>query len=320
MSEKTKYTVLLTNDILAEQAQRLRQHANVIVAPQTDPDTLRRLVVDADALIVRAKLPDDIFDHQTRLKGVVRHGVGLDMIPMENACANKIPVANIPGCNTSSVVEYCIAAMLHVRRQLNMQRIDNGGSDWQPKRALADQMGELGGLTLGIVGVGAIGSALAKVATALGMKVIGLSRRRESLPDGVEYADKKALFSHADIVVLSCPLNADTIGLADTAEFNSMETSGIVINVSRGPVINTAALLDALRDGKIAAAVLDVHDVQPVKSGMYPAEQKNLYLTPHIAGITTASMKRMSQGSVDEVLRLLQGHRFANLVNPEIYN
>jgi len=140
------------------------------------------------------------------------------------------------------------------------------------------------------------------------------------LPDGVEYADKKALFSHADIVVLSCPLNADTIGLADTAEFNSMETSGIVINVSRGPVINTAALLDALRDGKIAAAVLDVHDVQPVKSGMYPAEQKNLYLTPHIAGITTASMKRMSQGSVDEVLRLLQGHRFANLVNPEIYN
>ncbi|MGO1768224.1 MAG: NAD(P)-dependent oxidoreductase [Advenella sp.] len=319
MSEN-KYTVLLTNDILAEEAQRLQQHANVIVAPQTDPDTLRRLVVDADALIVRAKLPDDIFDHQTRLKGVVRHGVGLDMIPMESASANKIPVANIPGCNTSSVVEYCIAAMLLVRRQVDIQRIDSSGSDWHSRRALGDQMGELGGLTLGIVGVGAIGGALAKVAAALGMKVIGLSRRRESLPEGVEYADKKALFSQADIVVLSCPLNADTIGLADTAAFNSMKTSAIIINVSRGPVINTTALIDALREGRIAAAVLDVHDVQPVKPGMYPAEQKNLYLTPHIAGMTTASMKRMSQGSVDEVLRLLQGHRFANLVNPEIYD
>ncbi len=319
MSEN-KYTVLLTNDILAEEVQRLQQHANVIVAPQTDPDTLRRLVVNADALIVRAKLPDDIFDHQTRLKGVVRHGVGLDMIPMESASANKIPVANIPGCNTSSVVEYCIAAMLLVRRQVDMQRIDSSGSDWHSRRALGDQMGELGGLTLGIVGVGAIGGALAKVAAALGMKVIGLSRRRESLPEGVEYADKKALFSQADIVVLSCPLNADTIGLADRAAFNSMKTSAIIINVSRGPVIDTTALIDALREGRIAAAVLDVHDVQPVKPGMYPAEQKNLYLTPHIAGMTTASMKRMSQGSVDEVLRLLQGHRFANLVNPEIYD
>ncbi|HLU01716.1 MAG TPA: NAD(P)-dependent oxidoreductase [Advenella sp.] len=319
MAEHT-YTVLLTNDILAEEADRLRLHANVIVAPQADPGTLRRLVADADALIVRAKLPDDIFDYQTRLKGVVRHGVGLDMIPMKNASARKIPVANIPGCNTRSVVEYCVAAMLLVRRRIDTQRIENGGSDWQSRRELADQMGELGGLTLGIVGVGAIGGALANVATALGMKVIGLSRRRESLPDGVAYADKQALFSQADIVVLSCPLNADTIGLVDTAELNAMKTSGILINVSRGPVINTAALMNALDHGKIAAAVLDVHDVQPVKPGMYPAEQKNLYLTPHIAGITTASMKRMSQGAVDEVLRLLHGQRFANLVNPEIYD
>jgi len=319
MAEHT-YTVLLTNDILAEEADRLRLHANVIVAPQADPGTLRRLVADADALIVRAKLPDDIFDYQTRLKGVVRHGVGLDMIPMKNASARKIPVANIPGCNTRSVVEYCVAAMLLVRRRIDTQRIENGGSDWQSRRELADQMGELGGLTLGIVGVGAIGGALANVATALGMKVIGLSRRRESLPDGVAYADKQALFSQADIVVLSCPLNADTIGLVDTAELNAMKTSGILINVSRGPVINTAALMNALDHGNIAAAVLDVHDVQPVKPGMYPAEQKNLYLTPHIAGITTASMKRMSQGAVDEVLRLLHGQRFANLVNPEIYD
>lgn len=316
----SKPTVLLTNDILADQAARLQLHANVIVAPATDPDTLRRLIVDADALIVRARLPDDIFDHASKLKGVVRHGVGLDMIPMASATARKIPVANIPGCNTASVVEYCVATMLLVRRQIDRQCIDHDGSDWPEKRQLADQMSELGGRTLGIVGVGAIGSALARVATALGMKVIGLSRRREGLPAEVTYADKKTLFSEADVVVLSCPLNADTTGLVGRPEFDSMKASSILINVSRGPVIQTAALLDALRHEKIAAAILDVHDTQPVPAGMYPPGLRNLYLTPHVAGITTGSMRRMSQGAVDEVLRLLQGKRFANVVNPEIYN
>lgn len=316
----SKPTVLLTNDILADEAARLKLHANVIVAAATDPDTLRRLVVDADALIVRARLPDDIFDHARKLKGVVRHGVGLDMIPVASATARKIPVANIPGCNTASVVEYCVATMLLVRRQVDQQCIDHDGSDWQEKRRLADQMSELGGQTLGIVGVGAIGGALARVATALGMKVIGLSRRREGLPAGVTYADKKTLFSEADVIVLSCPLNADTTGLVGQSEFDRMKPSSIIINVSRGPVIQTAAMLNALRHKKIAAVILDVHDIQPVQAGMYPPALRNLYLTPHIAGITTGSMRRMSQGAVDEVLRLLQGEQFANLVNPEIYN
>ena len=316
----SKPTVLLTNDILADEDARLQLNANVIVAPATDPDTLRRLVVDADALIVRARLPDDIFDHARKLKGVVRHGVGLDMIPMASATAKKIPVANIPGCNTASVVEYCVATMLLVRRQVDQQCIDHDGSDWPEKRRLADQMSELGGQTLGIVGVGAIGGALARVATALGMKVIGLSRRREGLPAGVTYADKKTLFSEADVIVLSCPLNADTTGLVGQPEFDCMKPSSIIINVSRGPVIQTAAMLNALRHKKIAAVILDVHDIQPVQAGMYPPGLHNLYLTPHIAGITTGSMRRMSQGAVDEVLRLLHGEQFTNLVNPEIYN
>jgi D-3-phosphoglycerate dehydrogenase len=98
-----------------------------------------------------------------------------------------------------------------------------------------------------------------------------------------------------------------------------MKSSALLINVSRGPVVDTAALIAALQAGSIGGAALDVHDTQPIPDGLYPAGMDRLILTPHVAGITESSMTNMSRGTVDEVLRLLQGQRFANLVNPEIF-
>lgn len=312
--------VLLTNPILPSEMARLCARANVVTAPDAQPDTLRSLVRQADYLIVRAKLPDDIFDHAERLKGVVRHGVGLDMIPMDQAVARKIPVANMPGSNTASVVEYCLNAMLTLLRPLHRLTIGHDGVDWASKRPIADGVSELNGLTLGIVGVGAIGGALARVADALGMKVLGLNRNPAALPEWVQFADKQTLFSNADMVVLSCPLTPETRGLVDAATLARMRPSASIVNVSRGPVIDTPALLDALRNGTLRAAVLDVHDVQPVPPDLYRAGAGSLMLTPHVAGITASSMARMSKGSVDEVLRAIDGNRFLNLVNPEIYH
>lgn len=319
MADKT-YKVLLTNSILRQEHERLARHAEVIVAPRTDGDTLRALIADVDGLIVRAKLPDDIFDYQTRLKGVVRHGVGLDMIPMGEASRKKIPVANIPGSNTASVVEYCLNAMFYLRRNLARLDLDKNKLDWDATRTPANGMSELAGQTLGIVGVGAIGGALATVAVALGMRVIGLARRKESLPSYVEFCDKRQLFSQADIVVLSCPLTPQTQGLVDAQTLAFMKSSSLLINVSRGPVVHTQALVQALLDKKLGGAALDVHDVQPIPAGLYPDELDNLLLTPHVAGITESSMARMSIGSVDEIVRALQGRRFANLVNPDVYS
>src|SRR5690606_29970850 len=160
----TRPKILLTNPMQAEQQARLADQAEIVVAPNTDADTLRRMIVDVDVLVVRARLPDDIFEHQTRLKGVVRHGVGLDMIPMEQATAHKIPVANMPGSNTASVVEYCINAMFRAYRNLNALALRDPVADWALQRPHADGMRELNGQTLGIVGVGTIGGALARVA------------------------------------------------------------------------------------------------------------------------------------------------------------
>lgn len=311
--------VLLTNPILKEEHERLAQYAEVVIASSTDDDTLRALVGDADGLIVRAKLPDDIFDHQTRLKGVVRHGVGLDMIPMEQATKKKLPVANVPGSNTASVVEYCLNAMFRLRRDMGRLALDKQALDWDAVRPRANDTSELAGQTLGIVGVGAIGSALAKVANALGMRVVGYTRSKQNLPEYVEYHDKDRLFSSADIVVLSCPLTPETRHLVDAAALALMKPTAMLINVSRGPVIETRALVQALLENRLGGAVLDVHDNQPITPGMYPATLGNLVLTPHIAGITRSSMARMSTGAVDEMIRILQGQVPVNLVNPEIY-
>jgi len=309
---------LLTNPIHPDIEPALAAQVDLVVAPDTSADTLRRYVGDVHGLVVRAQLPADIFDHAPHLRAVVRHGVGLDMIPMDAANQHRIPVANVPGSNTSAVVEYCVAAMLNLRRPLAAidARLRHAG--WSAARPLADHTAELDGMTCGIVGVGAIGSRLAQTAAGLGMSVLGLTRRPESLPPGVRPATREALFANADIIVLCCPLTDETRGLANADMINSMKPGAILINVSRGPVVQTAALLDALRRGHLGGAALDVHDIQPLPADSPALDAPNLLLTPHIAGITDSSMRRMSEGAVANLLALLRGDAAPNIVNPHV--
>ena len=314
-----KPRVLLTNPMHPAVQPVLAQHCELVLAPDTSAATLTRLIADADALIVRAQLPPTLFDHATRLRAVVRHGVGLDMIPVEAATAKGIPVANLPGSNTQAVVEYCLAAMLQLRRGLATMDARLRSDGWAVSRPLADGGTELGGSTLGIVGVGAIGGRLAAIARAMGMRVLGLTRRPDSLPPGVEAADKATLFAQSDVVVLACPLNDQTRGLVDAATLATMKRDALLVNVSRGPVVDTQALLAALRGGRLGGAALDVHDKQPL-TGSEPAfDAPNLLLTPHVAGITDTSMRAMSEGTVATVLALLNGERPSNVVNPQVF-
>jgi D-3-phosphoglycerate dehydrogenase len=311
--------VLLTDALHPAVHPRLVAEAEAIVAPDAGAATLARLIAGADALIVRNKLPPDLFDHAPRLRAVVRHGVGLDLIPVEAATARGIPVANLPGSNTTAVVEYCIAALLTLRRGLATidRRLREQG--WAAARPLADQGLELRGSVLGIVGVGAIGSRVATVAQAMGMRVLGLTRRPDALPPGIEAADKARLFAEADAVVLSCPLNEATRGLLDAATLATMRPHAVVVNVSRGPVVETAALLAALRAGRLGGAALDVHDRQPLGRDEPVFDAPKLLLTPHVAAITATSLRAMSEGAVDTTLALLRGERPPNVVNPEVF-
>ena len=315
----TKPVVLLTNPIHPDLRPELERHCEVRLAPDTRPETLMQWAAEAEGLMVRAQLPPQIFDAAPRLRAVVRHGVGLDMIPVDAATARGIPVANLPGSNTTAVVEYCLAAMLHLRRGLATIDGRLRSEGWARSRPLADGSTELGGSTCGIVGVGAIGGRVAQVAAALGMRVLGLTRRPESLPPGVEAADKQRLFSQADVVVLCCPLNEQTRGLVDAATLRQMKSHAILINVARGPVIETDAVLEALRAGRLGGAAMDVHDKQPLTGEEAAFQAPNLLLTPHVAGITDTSMRAMSEGAIATMLALLRGERPANVVNPQVF-
>ncbi len=317
MSAKPR--VLLTNPIHPKLQPVLAQHCEVVLAPDPRPETLARLVTDAEGLVVRAQLPATLFDHAPRMRAVVRHGVGLDMIPVEAATAKGIPVANLPGSNTQAVAEYCLAAMLQLRRGLATLDARLRGDGWAAARPLADRTTELGGSTLGIVGVGAIGGRVATIAQALGMRVLGLARRPGTLPAGVVAADKAMLFTQSDVVVLSCPLTEQTRGLVDAATLATMKPDALLVNVARGPVIDTAALLAALRAGRLGGAALDVHDRQPLQGSEPVFDAPNLLLTPHVAGITDTSMRAMSEGAIATLLALLAGERPSNVVNPEVF-
>jgi D-3-phosphoglycerate dehydrogenase / 2-oxoglutarate reductase len=314
-----KPRVLLTNPIHPDLLPMLAQHCQVVLAPDTAPATLARLVADAEGLVVRTQLPPDLFEQAPKLRAIVRHGVGLDMIPVEAATARGIPVANLPGSNTQAVAEYALAAMLHLRRGLATMDARMRSDGWAAARPLADRGTELGGSVCGIVGVGAIGRRIADTAHALGMRVLGLTRRAEGLPAHVQAVDKQALFAQADVVVLSCPLTDQTRGLVDAPTVAAMKRDAVLINISRGPVIDTAAVVAALRAGRLGGAALDVHDRQPLTGHEPVFDAPNLLLTPHVAGITATSMRNMSQGAVDTLLALLRGERPANVVNPEVF-
>src|SRR4051794_3090290 len=202
-----KPIVLLTNAMHPDGEAILLPHARLMTAPDAQPETLRRWAANADGIIVRAKLPDDIVDHAPRLKAIVRHGVGLDFIPVAAATARGIAVANLPGSNTNAVAEYVMSALMHLRRPLS--RLNSGlrSEGWNAARPAADSLTELSGTALGILGVGTIGRRIANIARdGFGMKVLGTSRRKGALPAGIEEVSLEDLFARSDAIAVCCAL------------------------------------------------------------------------------------------------------------------
>jgi D-3-phosphoglycerate dehydrogenase len=312
--------VLLTNPIDAEGIAIISVVADVVIAPDTQHETLLKLVADADVLLVRAYLPQNIFDATRCLRGVVRYGVGLDMIPVEAATAKAIPVANVPGVNAEAVAGYCLSGMLLMTRHLHRMNHALRTADWPTSRMISDEAVELSGRTVGIVGVGNIGRRVAEICHgAFHMRVLGHQRRLDALPSFVTGVDIETLCRDSDFIILSCPLTPQTQNLINAARIASMKPCATVINVARGQVIDEAALASALRNGRIGGAVLDVYREQPLPRDHPLLTLDNVVLTPHVAGLTRDSMRRMSIGSAQEVVRLLNGERPLNFVNPQVW-
>jgi D-3-phosphoglycerate dehydrogenase len=311
--------VLLVDPIAAAGEEVLARAAEPVRAPDSAPDTTRRLAAGCDGIITRSKLPDDVFEAAPRVRAVAIHGTGTDLVPLASATARGVMVSNLPGVNAQSVAEYCVLAMLMLARNVLSITTSLRAASWDTARALGAGAHEIAGMTLGVVGLGAIGSRVARIARhGFRMRVLGTQRRLDRLPPEALPADLETLVKASDFVVLACPLTPETRHLFDRERISRMKKSAWLINVGRGPVIEEAALVEALREKRIAGAMLDVYEHYRLEPGHPLFSLDNAVLTPHLSGMTVESRARMGVAAAEEMLRMLAGERPRNFVNPPL--
>lgn len=310
--------ILSTHALHPNATAMLADAATLVVASALDATTLVEEALDADIVVVRAPLPAALFERATRLRAAIRHGAGLDMIPMEAATRAGVLVANVPGVNARSVAEHVLMVSLCLLKNFRAVDRDLRTAGWLAGRSHAEATHELSGRKIGIVGFGAVGQAVAQIAHhGFGLDVLAATRTATGAVGGVRFVSIDDLVAASDIVVLCCPLTPETRGLIDAARITCMKPDALLVNVARGPVIDDEALVAALRDKKIGGAGLDVFTTQPLPPDHPYLGFDNVIVTPHMAGITEESMMRMGTGAAGEALRVLANDLPVNLRNPE---
>lgn len=314
-----RFRVLATTPLHPDAEALLRAECDYAVAADTRPETLKREAANADALIVRIKLPDDIFDGTTRLRACIRHGVGLDFVPVEAATRAGIVVGNLLSANSQAVIEHVVGCAILLARDLHELAIDFARNGWSARNRHPGM--ELAGKTLGIVGCGRIGSGVARALhAAFGMRVIGYNRTALAPGGIIEQVALDEVFAKADIISLNIASTPETRGLVDARRLGLMKPGAFLINTGRGDLIDDMALLDALHAGRIGGAALDVFEPEPLPDDHPFRTAPRLFLTPHTGGGTEESSRRMSMESAEDALRVLRGEKPSHLVNPEIWD
>jgi (S)-sulfolactate dehydrogenase len=295
---------------------RIGEDFDVVYDPDLYADRPRLLRETADAVAViirnRTRIDRRFLESACSLKLVGRLGVGLDNIDMTACSARGVTVIPAVGANAVSVAEYVMAAMLILVRGVFGMTESMVAGEW-PRQGHAFGR-ELMGSTLGLVGLGSIGRSVATRSAALGMKVIAYDPHLLHSDPAWQLAERVGLdqlLAEADVVSLHIPRNEATANLIDAAALAQMKTSAVLINTSRGGVVDEIALSDALRSGVIGGAAIDVFESEPLEPE--PAARfrglKNLILTPHVAGNTDQSVHRVAEMITSAVLESLQSDR-----------
>ncbi len=313
--------VLIIDPIDLSGEAHLREHAEVTLLDEASQDEIRRAARSADALITRSRVPDDIFKVAPKLRAALIHGTGTDLVPLAAATAHGVAVAHLPGGNAQSVAEYCAMAVLMLARNITAITSALRTGPWDPARRLGVHAHEIGGMTAGLVGVGGIGGRLAKMLrNGFGMRVLGNQRHLDRLPGEAEPADLDQLLAESDFIVISTPLTPQTHRLFNAERIARMKPTAWLVNVGRGPVIEEAALVAALRERRIGGAMLDVYEHYRLEPGHPYFSLNNVVLTPHLAGMTKESRRRMGRQAAEDTLRMLAGERPTHFVNPEVWD
>jgi phosphoglycerate dehydrogenase-like enzyme len=243
----------------------------------------------------------------TRLRLIQKIGVGVNTIDLDAAKARGIAVCNMPGTNTRAVAEMALLLMLACLRRLSLlDAATRQGRGWQLDCELQDSYGEMAGRTVGLIGCGAVGQTLAPILAALGAIVI-YTDTAPNLSVAGAYRTLDALLREADIVSLHVPLTPETANLIDRERLGRMRLGAILVNTARGGLVDQPALVEALRSGRVGAAGLDVFEREPVGAGEALLQLDNVVLTPHVAWLTTGTLRRSLEVAVENCRRLAAG-------------
>jgi len=259
-------------------------------------DALRDALVDAAALIVRSetKVTAELLAAAPKLRVVARAGIGTDNIDVEEATRRGIPVLTAPGANSTSAAEHALALMLALARRVPWAHASVAEGKWE-RRAFEGT--ELRGKTLGILGLGRIGTMVAKLAQAFGMNVVALDPyvvAAHALSLSVELLPLETVLARADVISLHLALTDDTRHLLNTERLRAMKKTAVVVNTARGALIDDRALVRALQDGQIAGAALDVFETEPLPADSPLRGAPNLILTPHLGASTKEAQTRVA--------------------------
>ena len=322
--------VLVTRRIFPEALELIGQHAQVELWPEDSPPQPEKLREMAAAGRVHGLLTNvmdrvdaSLMEASPELQVISQVSVGLDNVDLTEATRRGIPVGFTPGVLAKATADLGFGLLLAAARRINHSDRWVREGNWQLAHHPMYWLGaEVNGATLGIVGLGQIGTEMAKRALGFDMRVIYHSRTHK--PDletrfGLEYSELKPLLESADFVSLHVPLTPATRGLIGEPELRAMKSSAVLVNLSRGPVVDTKALCTALQEGWIGAAGLDVTDPEPIGADDPLLALDNLVITPHIGSASVESRRSTCLLAARNLIAGIEGQRLEQCANPEVY-
>ena len=316
-------TVIVTEYVDPIGLERLAAEATLIYLPDTPFTSLEHVIGSASALGVRlARITSEVMDAAPLLEVIAKHGVGVDNIDIAAATERRIPVVTTPRANSISVAEHILSLMMSLANRICVADADLKASRFKGRE---DYVGvELNGKTFGVVGLGRIGTEVARMAhDGLRMQVcfydpLVLGDR----PDSDPYTRTRTLdelLCQSDFVALCLPLTKDSAGLIGARELSLMKPTAFLVNTARGGLVDEDALYEALMNGNLAGAAADAFVREPVPADLPLLSLSNFIATPHVGGATLEAMRRMSADMADEISRVLRGERPQFAVNPEVF-
>ena len=281
------------------------------VFERTAIQEIQRRAGNAEVVLTnKTPLSAEILDELPHLKLISVLATGVNVVDLEAAGARGITVCNVPGYSTPNVAQAVFALLLELTNQTALHAAEVRDGSWSSCPDFCFWRGELvelDGRTLGLVGYGAIGQAVAAVGRALGMNVLAARRKSSVSAEGVTYTDVDTIFRESDVVSLHCPLTSETKELVNATRLSVMKPTAYLINTSRGGVIHEQDLADALNEEKIAGAGLDVLSVEPPPVSNPLLTAKNCLITPHIAWASRAARQRLIEATSENVRGFVDG-------------